>query len=1217
MRQELENYQRGVAALQEQMESFRLPEDSDFTLTSVWNDITHCAQRFTQYGALCRDLEDGKSVKAERLNDLMGATAMAYNSFLNSYYNLNPYDQPTLSAFTAPMAEMMQQLTTLHGAAYTAAQEQVQQRQQQKEARAAAQQAAQAAAEAEQRRRANLPLEETLNELDIDLKNADPTFVSSSREFKAMRKAYENVRDTLRRTKANPSAEELDGLAQMLDDLHTKTISYYNYSANRSNDELGKTGMARRDFSERLGDFAIRFRREMESRAQQRRAEAQQRQAQSEANAQREADRQNRINNPELQKLSEALSRQLTALQAGTTPIRRLTRTEEQVADAKTGKSRSVVHFAPGTDGAVLATLTPGFIAKHQKAALDTLVQSAVGKREQENRKRQAAGLPLRPLDDAARQKFTVNAYRQLAQQNLAVWTNYLRGGPAPDDTFVKNACAQAVAMVAGEKDGTLRAQEPAVPDQIIFGLDMLNRAASLSPQLDAHFVLHGQLLSSAMSFLSSSIPENADRYNVSLSMDGIDDVTPSQRKVLQSARGLVQLSEAGLDGMEAQQAVIQQLQQSDDPASVRIDRSTAQRLAVAELGSLYLHRGYEKTQRAINAQRPVGLQAQTREKMPVPTITQISVADDVKSLDEENMSVLKEQVSELPGLDVFTNVDPRRVIGAISTEFNVANQLEQELTAKRLANRRSEMRQSLQELWKQLDDADPALLRSSDEFKAMKASLKSLRDAAGSARISDRDFDRDSRAKLSELLHTSEAYIRSKDTSELGSRYGEMRITAAKALQEYALELLPEKSRTAFRQQQLDALRAQTATEKQTQIMAEYKSATELLHTARSSTNDVFANEDAFFRKVRQEQLGGKKLGDYASANKLPSDVYRVGRNSPTSACIMSLLAKGYPVEDVIDPTKLPEEKAQAGREFVEHFLKNDVDWYGRTIADGWKVINNYMEGLQKDGMDFGDIHSLAPHMKTVSALSFYWKDTQQEFDYSEKLANAAVDHMTKDYGGDVVSATKELGLMCHRASALASYLNGIQQGVKGLVELTGSEPPENGSSALHAALLLPILSKTVHTLGERHPGEFFTDHLANRLADMLVLDLGVKYDHMVEQLGSDPVRSAENCHLLAAGILSGKLDDFVQVEINEPKMDVDDKYRYVPIEAIPDGKGGHSIQPRAAEDMSLEPSFNTKALTDLLKLRHAEKVEITSRLDPELIKDVQPAKQPQAPSL
>lgn len=1217
MKQELENYQRSMAALQEQVQSFRLPEDSDRRLVSVWEDIKHSTDRFAQYEALCRDLENGKSVSTERLNDLMGATAMAYSSFWNSYNELNPYDWPTLSAFTAPMADMMQQMTTLHGAAYAAAQERAQQRQQQKEERAAARQAAQDAAEAERQRRANLPLEDTLNELDIDLKNADPTFVSSSREFKAMRKAYENVRDTLRRTKANPSAEELDGLAQMLDDLHTKTINYYNYSANRSNDELGKTGMARRDFSERLGDFAIRFRVEMEKRAQQRRTDAQQRQAQGEANVQREAERQNRINNPELQKTEEALSRRLAVLSAGTTPIRRLARTEEQVVDAKTGKSKPVVRFDPGIDGAVLATLTPGFIAKHQKAALDTLMQNAVGRREQENRKRQAAGLPLRPLDDAARQKITVNAYRQLAQQNLAVWTDYLKGGPAPDGSFVKNACAQATAMVAGEKDGTLRTQEPAVPDQIIFGLDMLNRAASLSPQLDGSFILHGKLLSSAMNFLSSSIPENANRYNLELSMDGIDDVTPSQRKVLQSARGLVQMADAGLEGMTAQQKVIRQLQQSDDLASVRINRDTAQRLAVAELGSLYLHRGYEKTQQAINAQRPVGMQAQTREKMPVPTITQISVPDEIKPLDARSMSELKEQVGELPGLDVFTNVDPRRVIGAISAEYSVANQLEQELAAKRLADRRSEMRQSLQELWKKLDDADPALLRSSDEFKAMKASLKSLRDAAGSARISDQDFDQDSRTMLSDLLRTSETYIRSKDTSELGSRYGEARMTAAKALQEYALELLPEKSRTAFRRQQLDTLKAQAATEKQTQIMAEYKSVTELLHTANTCTSDVFASEDAFFRKVRQEQLGGKKLDAYARANNINSDVYRVGRNSPTSACIMSLLAKGYPIEDVIDPTKLPEEKAQAGREFVEHFRKDDVDWYGRTIADGWKVINSYMEGLQKSGVDFGDIHSLAPHMKTVNALAFYWKDTQQEFDHSEKLANAAADHMAKGYGGDMVNATKELGLMRHRASALASYLNGIQQGVKGLVALTGSEPPENGSSALHAALLLPILRKTVHTLDEKHPGEFFTDHLGNRLADTAVLDLGFEYDRVIEQMGGDPVRNAESCHLLAAGLLSGKLDDFVQMKINEPELDVDDKYRYVPIEAVPNGKGGYAIQPRATEDMSLELSFNTQVLKDLMKLRHAEKVEITSRLDPELVKDAQPVKQPQAPSL
>ena len=117
MRQELQNYQRSMAALQEQAQSFQLPEDSDRRLVSVWEDIRHSVDRFAQYGMLCRDLEDGKSVKVERLNDLMGATAMAYNSFLNSYYSLNPYDQPTLSAFTAPMAEMMQQLTALHGAA--------------------------------------------------------------------------------------------------------------------------------------------------------------------------------------------------------------------------------------------------------------------------------------------------------------------------------------------------------------------------------------------------------------------------------------------------------------------------------------------------------------------------------------------------------------------------------------------------------------------------------------------------------------------------------------------------------------------------------------------------------------------------------------------------------------------------------------------------------------------------------------------------------------------------------------------------------------------------------------------------------------------------------------------------------------------------------------------------------------------------------------------
>lgn len=145
-------------------------------------------------------------------------------------------------------------------------------------------------------------------------------------------------------------------------------------------------------------------------------------------------------------------------------------------------------------------------------------------------------------------------------------------------------------------------------------------------------------------------------------------------------------------------------------------------------------------------------------------------------------------------------------------------------------------------------------------------------------------------------------------------------------------------------------------------------------------------------------EYLKGQGLSSMAELNarQANSSGYRIGRSAAPSACICILAAQGYSLQDILDPTKLQNERQDATRLYMEHANLNpnthapatakegrigDAQWLGSVYFHGQQAIMRQINSTMKN-VDLTNAQQRSAVLPTLMAASKVVFDGFQECD-------------------------------------------------------------------------------------------------------------------------------------------------------------------------------------------------------------------------------------------
>ena len=112
----------------------------------------------------------------------------------------------------------------------------------------------------------------------------------------------------------------------------------------------------------------------------------------------------------------------------------------------------------------------------------------------------------------------------------------------------------------------------------------------------------------------------------------------------------------------------------------------------------------------------------------------------------------------------------------------------------------------------------------------------------------------------------------------------------------------------------------------------------------------------------------------------------FTVDRNCIPAHAVALLLTRGHSLSDLLDPKKLKDEKAAAGREVVQHYLNDDYAWLAKVNVDGSVRLMNALNGQMK-AMDLNDPASFLSEesMSAVAGLRTLF-ELRQESDHMKE---------------------------------------------------------------------------------------------------------------------------------------------------------------------------------------------------------------------------------------
>lgn len=143
-----------------------------------------------------------------------------------------------------------------------------------------------------------------------------------------------------------------------------------------------------------------------------------------------------------------------------------------------------------------------------------------------------------------------------------------------------------------------------------------------------------------------------------------------------------------------------------------------------------------------------------------------------------------------------------------------------------------------------------------------------------------------------------------------------------------------------------------------------------------------VYALEGTQYYQAMIDQF----LGDWPTSQRPKETQYR-DRMTPGLICIAYMLKEGWSAEEILDPTKLVEEKKQVGRIYREKREANDLSWLAEQMTAGSEALMGaalkYMKDHRKELKNSQD---MTFHANRLGLLVHYCFDMSQEVQYCLK---------------------------------------------------------------------------------------------------------------------------------------------------------------------------------------------------------------------------------------
>lgn len=993
---------------------------------------------------------------------------------------------------------------------------------------------------------------DAMTRLETELKNADPRLLRSSPAFRAMRGAFELAQRLLREIGDAPTAQQQERQRSMLDTLSRLANDYYTQAVARDPKEFGSYGEARRDVSRRIRDFA-RAQAEaigqaLHSQPEKASAPAQNASEQVQ-NAPEQAPEAEEapMQRPGAQAMADEYSVALHVCRGAGARIELLVPSE---------KSKDV----PAARGKLMmmASLSPHFMVTHQKARLDALVGKAM------------AG---KGNDPALRQKATINAYRRLGEENLKLWTDFAKNGTPMPEEFLQAAAAEGEVLRAGMSKpldaAELRA--PYVDNGVLFAIDLMTRAFTTLPRLNTDALVLGDMLKQGMASLRL-----ADRQSQwsALAHDAVPERTNSMTEqeldIFRAAHGAVRMAELGTSALDIRRRAAQAAAEGKEVALSREDRTT---LAMAQMCDSRMHSGYQSVRRAMNSKRPADRQAQELEDMPIPNARQTVVPEHLRQLgDDVGAQQLRQQAAALQAMDMVTTMPASELATATSDEqLGLGAALESQLAHDTAAAQRRALTPEVEALWQQLQPVDPESLQNDGKnaaFSGIRQALQAMRNNANANPAGPEIVMAQHHQIARQLLDAAAKYIDQKAVTGVSGLRGQDRINYAFTIRDFALRQLPRAQQLEFLNHRMND-RTMPQDSPRAKMMAQLDLLRSLSGDIRSAEKDAEDNRAQF---VQQYEAVHGRLTDRMAAH---AD-FRMGRGTPHSLCTLALLAQGYDAEAVFDPhNDLGGAKAEIGAELIRRAEAGDAQWLGQTIAQALQAASDYVEKLAKDGMDPFDLRSVQPHMKVLARVAQAGMDLTQELERGTDSVKSAVQEAAKRFGGDPVRGSQHIGDLSRRVTNLADLISVVSDALnKGYDTLTAAEPSSDvtQTKALLSALELNAVLKAGKELTGHYRNTLYLDALPPRVFSGMAIAIDeTSQTELSEAVQARLDESPETSHLLAAGLLTGRLDDTLKIRIEALPLEQVKAMESVSWQVEPQANGDFTVRKVANEGQRL----------------------------------------------
>ncbi len=170
----------------------------------------------------------------------------------------------------------------------------------------------------------------------------------------------------------------------------------------------------------------------------------------------------------------------------------------------------------------------------------------------------------------------------------------------------------------------------------------------------------------------------------------------------------------------------------------------------------------------------------------------------------------------------------------------------------------------------------------------------------------------------------------------------------------------------------------------------------------------------------------------------------FRVTRSAAVSACICHMAAKGLPIEDVMDPTKLQAERFEAGRQYLQAARSNDEQWLGDTLFRGQRALLDY---LDKFPHDLSKPQVLREHVSTLTVVTDALFDAVQEKDGVKLDYYRAAERY---HGGKGYEMAEQQDI---RSANISSYIRMLNLGTSAKLTLTSPDAVKLNQDQLRMA--------------------------------------------------------------------------------------------------------------------------------------------------------------------